>query len=796
MVHLAQVNAIYGTIISMKILRRYYGRLALLAAVVIVVAAVLYPVNTYAANVNDSNEAHANAIEKAYVDAGNDAGIWISSAGKSYRDASVDVPYGNTSVGVQLRGSWYTRGYGYQEVTTSSLQSPNHAVTGIGGDFSRGTANSPWGSGVYVYNNSNYTTATLQVGNVCSGYAGQTRSVYVELRSTFRYKKRNTWRIGNSSVDTMNVTVNCAAQPWTISGTSTINKNSGTNSSGTITAAPGDTLNWRHKISNSGGKTTKSITTNIGMSDIHFSDWATGKNQTAIASGKSAGVIRDITSSVANYTKLVVTQDDVGNTLCQWAQYDPVNSSGTRNGRGNHACANVPYNYSLNPSVLLDKTTADVGTALDIDGKLTNAGVTKTRDTDWQFSYVTIPSDKPVPTPGNSSSTTSPCTFYKNQSSTISCDIANFSEGGGPTGRQIFNFSSSTYSFPSRGFVIPDLPVGTKLCYALSVKARSDSSSDWTHSALACLVISKHPVMQTLGGDVIVGRNGGTPISRITTSIKIVSGKRYGSWGEYGVIAAGSVSGMASASGYAGGGAATDICGASYLTLSNRVNPISSCSASTLGSYTYGAAASTVADRFAITSSTPQISGDVTVGSLASGKTYTNNTSGSEIRLTMGSPATLPAGKWVVINAPNATVKIMGDLRYTTGALTKLSDIPQIVIIAKNIIVSDSVEQIDAWLVATGTGTEGRINTCGAGGVTEATTITSKNCDKKLTVNGPVITNRLILRRTAGAGTGTASGDPAEVFNLRPDSYLWALSLQSSTPKAQTVQTVELPPRY
>ena len=63
-------------------------------------------------------------------------------------------------------------------------------------------------------------------------------------------------------------------------------------------------------------------------------------------------------------------------------------------------------------------------------------------------------------------------------------------------------------------------------------------------------------------------------------------------------------------------------------------------------------------------------------------------------------------------------------------------------------------------------------------------------------MNGPVITDRLLLYRTAGAGTGAAAGDPAEVFNLRPDAYLWATALQNETARVKTVEFKELPPRY
>ena len=56
--------------------------------------------------------------------------------------------------------------------------------------------------------------------------------------------------------------------------------------------------------------------------------------------------------------------------------------------------------------------------------------------------------------------------------------------------------------------------------------------------------------------------------------------------------------------------------------------------------------------------------------------------------------------------------------------------------------------------------------------------------------------NHLLLRRTAGAGRGAASGDPAEVFNLRPDAYLWASYMQRDANKVRTVKTTELPPRF
>jgi len=90
----------------------------------------------------------------------------------------------------------------------------------------------------------------------------------------------------------------------------------------------------------------------------------------------------------------------------------------------------------------------------------------------------------------------------------------------------------------------------------------------------------------------------------------------------------------------------------------------------------------------------------------------------------------------------------------------------------------------------------GIINTCGAGAVSQTTTVNATICNTKLTINGPISANHLLLRRTAGAGSGAAADDPAEVFNLRADAYIWATSYSPGTGRLPTVTTKELPPRF
>jgi hypothetical protein len=71
--------------------------------------------------------------------------------------------------------------------------------------------------------------------------------------------------------------------------------------------------------------------------------------------------------------------------------------------------------------------------------------------------------------------------------------------------------------------------------------------------------------------------------------------------------------------------------------------------------------------------------------------------------------------------------------------------------------------------------------------------LSSNECSQPLTINGPVIASRLFLRRTAGSDLG-GYGNPAEVINLRPDSYLWAQAMTTSRGIYTTTALREVPP--
>ncbi len=151
---------------------------------------------------------------------------------------------------------------------------------------------------------------------------------------------------------------------------------------------------------------------------------------------------------------------------------------------------------------------------------------------------------------------------------------------------------------------------------------------------------------------------------------------------------------------------------------------------------------------------------------------------------------TVQQGKTIVIRA-TGTVTIAGDLLYEAGPYTSSSAIPQLVIIAASIVVNDTVQNVNAWLVAPA----GSVSTCGAVTGGWLAGINSTVCTQPLQINGPVVADRLYLRRTHG-GERANPGLPAEILNLRPDAYLWAYGQSRTSGAIKTTYTRELPPRF
>ena len=569
---------------------------------------------------------------------------------------------------------------------------------------------------------------------------------------------------------------------WQLSASSTANR---------TTAKPGDIITWTHILKNGGPNATdKSVKygyQNGGNLGTAFTTPYT------LASGSAKGTTKTFTS---RYT---VTQADVGKNLCRSTLAKPKAWNDGSWLITALDCVTVPYAYSLTPGVTTNASgIIEPNTTFAVTPSVSNTGPTKSNATQWQVTQIIVLPGKIVPNPagGLSASNAPPCGNYFRAPPGASCSTVKtgttvFDENGGWLSGAVLSASNVT---------VGDLAVGTKLCFAYSLQPYSSSSTEWRHSAPVCLVVGKRPKVQVQGGDLTVGKTfvGAPVISSVRTSKSIktigTTQNTFGSWIEYGIFATGSVTGAASGSAYAGpsGMANATDCLASRLSFTNN-NNVALCDA--IGKYTTPRSIPDVAASFA--SPGAIISGTITPNNLlATAGTYIG-TSGSDLVLDV---SVLDPGKSVILKA-SGTVTIIGNQTYNpdnNGAkYSSASQLPQLVIIANKIIINDNVTNVDAWLIASGV--DGIVETCNTGSPTyvlnDPLKLTSDKCKTPLTVNGPVMAKQLWLRRTAGSGTDLASGDPAEVFNLRPDAYLWAATRATGSGRVQTMYTTELPPR-
>jgi hypothetical protein len=441
-------------------------------------------------------------------------------------------------------------------------------------------------------------------------------------------------------------------------------------------------------------------------------------------------------------------------------------------------------NYTLTPHVdSISPTQIEAGSKMTITSSVDNVGQIASQPTQWEITQINVNPGKQAPHENNAGANPlAPCQsgggaaagdYFRDGNSTCK----NVAKGNG-----VFNLGAPSPNLkPSvSGLDIGDLPVGTRVCFALSVQPHSNTDNNWMHSNPVCTVVGKKPKVQIWGGDIAVRGK-----IEASTTVKNVGGQTqvFGSWVEYGAFAVGTVNRFASGSGLNG---QTDNTQATWskLTFANVDNS----GTPAFGNYATSANFMPLPNIAAYFNGLPNKqaigtpSVDVSTLAFPTGSKPVVRTAGN-LTITGGA---IPAGSSVVIIA-TGTVTINGNITYTDQPLSKLLDIPQVVIIAANINISNNVKQLDSWLVTTGT-----LNTC----YDFTGNLTSNKCQNPLAVNGPVVTGKLVLNRTAGGDSGAQSGDPAERFNLRPDAFLWAQLQASGNDKAQTVYSTELPPRF
>ena len=378
-------------------------------------------------------------------------------------------------------------------------------------------------------------------------------------------------------------------------------------------------------------------------------------------------------------------------------------------------------------------------------------------------------------------------------------------------------------------------------------------------SAASCVTLAKKPNFQVLGGGFYTNGAIKTAISE-----KAVGGglgaypsaetRSFGSWDEFGVLAAGKVLGFGSgaAMGYEEGynfnlprggimnayytfigptgpnSVVSGISNISHMTIANDKNGPGNSGISRIGSAVLARLKARFRDTIIRNSSN-------TITSLTSNETSAKNYlglsqlyhQGDTSLSAMNSTANFyqfDRGGNLIARSNTTGEKLMNTLAmYVDGTLTidrniniahetynAVDDFPQVLIFAKKINITSNVTNIDAWLILDEDYGDNQIDTCSDNHYPNAL-----SCNETLTITGPVFARKLILNRTAGSHTGggragthplqtgpigtyyaEGSIHPAEVFTLRADAYFWAYRQSLSGGQAYMVYSREIAPRY
>ncbi len=136
-----------------------------------------------------------------------------------------------------------------------------------------------------------------------------------------------------------------------------------------------------------------------------------------------------------------------------------------------------------------DSTGADKAT---LSPSVKNTGGSSSSSAQWRVVTFQVPPNGSVPSAAING--TSPEQYYGNGAVAIA-------SGTGVT------FPRNVTPINVAQQAIGDYPIGTKLCYALSVNPVTQSNGSWSHSTPFCIVIAKSPKIQVHGGDIRVGSN-------------------------------------------------------------------------------------------------------------------------------------------------------------------------------------------------------------------------------------------------------------------------------------------------
>lgn len=444
-------------------------------------------------------------------------------------------------------------------------------------------------------------------------------------------------------------------------------------------------------------------------------------------------------------------------------------------------------------------------------------------------------------------------TFHNIAGSTVTVNIPDSNSGTYAVGTKIC-YVAAVWPSDSHGFANPS----TVIDETNQAEALKETGSRWHVSSSSCFTVVKRPTLSSLGADLYAPA-GILGVTTKRNSDRAGNKALFGSWSEFGLVSgtakntsAGEIKGFASGASLWGGGTTDNVTRTCYFSSMTFAN--SDCADGELGKVPINTASSSYPERLAAQIRTRYTdennnaaktnTAKIGVGGgcvydpnsntyvanytdsnskficLPNGAKYTHATANvayidNDVQYCMVKGDTYNS-RTAIIQADHTLIigtnMVYGDIYNTERAGTvagtgcykqsykTISEIPQMIVIADKIVIKENVTHIDSWLIAN------EIYTCdprtGYNAINQNNNkldknmINATNCGNQLTINGPVITQKLNLFRTGGGDNWSNNGMPAEIFYLGPESYLWSYNQAQRFSQATTTYQRELAPRY
>lgn len=704
--------------------------------------------------------------------------IWFTGSAGSYYSMGVTAGAFDTNVQVYIRGSVYgcklgalnSRYYaicvrpsgvnGFRLSIYGQTPSPagwncngNYPPALYRGQLAASVGNPNPTDGPWDWTTTGNTlTGNLNINGI--GAPGTSTTFPIDL---FRCMSNNGTNVVSNSCYAQEVLITVIREPaptppptpvtWTVTGTSTIGKSSASMGTAEITAKPGDTVYWAHSLRNNGPSNMNSdVSYSVPKSGFSQPAWQLASPSGSARGNNDTTFVRINNAQPApnnGFTAYTVQASDVGRTLCQRMSWTPTSTSNGAATETPNRCVKIMASVGVSRDLVMnppDGSIADDGSEVKATFFATNPSPinVSVKYTAWAWYEKT----------GGPEAYNSGDDRYFNEST------AGWPPG--ESGAQAYEvLPPASYDREvTVSLKVADITAGGKICAAWRIESLNEFVPTETSGFdVQCVWIGYKPKVQVWGNDIRVGSAPDVAANKSSKVAALLSQKKdettgavnyFGSWGEYGILAPDDGTNVSTIRGIASGAMLNNPAG---ITTPNQ--------------------------------------------SEWSKLTFAND---SSVGCVYGC-FTTSSGMGVLPDVEGYLDRnglVLGNVTQTSGTYNISSNIDadpagvQRIIIADNIRISDSVTEVNAWLIA-----RNSIDTCAKG----SEPITISECTGTLRINGPVMARELRLRRVGNVAADKTNA-VGEIVNLRGDVYKWAHKTTHDAATYTTTSLRDLAPRY